>query len=209
MMRFAPHGLEALVRLLLVATRNGGKLREYEALLAGLPVEFRHLPDLGIADEAEEGHAGFAENAAMKALFYAQRSGALTLADDSGLEVDALGGDPGIGSARYAGPDRTDKERYEILLARLSEIPPEARTARFRCAIAVAAQEEVLFTTMGTCEGVIVTAPRGTHGFGYDPVFYIPELGRTMAELPPDVKNRISHRARAAQAALPLLRRYL
>ncbi len=193
-------------RTLVVATRNRGKLREYEELLGGLPVAFTSLADLGVEAEPEEEHVGFAENARLKALFFARLTGELTLADDSGLEVDALGGDPGVRSARYSGLGRTDRERYELLLARLAEIPPEARTARFRCAIAVAAPDRVLFTVEGTCEGTITTRPRGSHGFGYDPVFYVAERGRTMAELPPDVKNRISHRARAAQAAIPLLR---
>ncbi len=197
------------MRLLVVATHNRGKLREYETLLTELPVQCVHLPDIGIADEPQEGPVGFAENAALKALFYAERSGHLTLADDSGLEVDALGGDPGVRSARYSGAGRTDKERYQLLLARLADISPEARTARFRCAIAVAEPGKLLFTVEGSCEGIIATHPRGEHGFGYDPVFYVPEQGCTMAQLPPELKNRISHRARAAQAALPLLRAYL
>ncbi len=159
------------MRLLVVATHNRGKLREYETLLTELPVQCVHLPDIGIADEPQEGPVGFAENAALKALFYAERSGHLTLADDSGLEVDALGGDPGVRSARYSGAGRTDKERYQLLLARLADISPEARTARFRCAIAVAEPGKLLFTVEGSCEGIIATHPRGEHGFGYDPVF--------------------------------------
>jgi len=196
------------MRSLLVATHNRGKLREYEDLLAGLPVRCTYLSDLGIVEEPEEGHVGFAENAALKALFFAGRTGLLTLADDSGLEVDALGGDPGVRSARYSGVGRSDQERYELLLSRLSEIPSEARTARFRCVIAVAEPGRLLFTAVGTCEGAIATHPSGTHGFGYDPVFYMADLGCTMAELSPDIKNRISHRARAAQAALSLLRNW-
>ena len=197
------------MQVLVVATHNRGKLREYRTLLADLSVQCIHLPDLGIAEEPEEGPIGFAENAALKALFYANRSGHLTLADDSGLEVDALGGDPGVRSARYSGIGRTDKERYELLLARLAHIPPKARTARFRCAIAAAKPTQVLFTVEGSCEGVIAVHPRGHHGFGYDPVFYMGEHGCTMAQLPPELKNRISHRARAAQAVLPLLHAHL
>ncbi|MDH7489095.1 MAG: RdgB/HAM1 family non-canonical purine NTP pyrophosphatase [Anaerolineae bacterium] len=196
-------------RTLVVATHNRGKLREYAELLAELPATFLSLADLGIQAEPEEEHVGFAENARLKALFFARLTGEMTLADDSGLEVDALGGDPGARSARYSGTGRTDRERYELLLSRLGEIPPEARTARFRCAIAVASPEGVLFTVEGTCEGMITTRPRGSHGFGYDPVFYVTERGQTMAELEPAVKNRISHRARAAQAAIPLLRAVL
>lgn len=194
------------MQVLVVATHNHGKLREYRTLLADLAVQCVYLPGLDIAEEPEEGPIGFAENAALKALFYAARCGHLTLADDSGLEVDALGGDPGIRSARYSGAGRTDRERYQLLLARLANVAPEARTARFRCAIAVAEPEGLLFTVEGSCEGVIAAHPRGNHGFGYDPVFYMSEQNCTMAQLPPDIKNRISHRARAAQAALPLLR---
>jgi len=197
------------LRVLVVATHNRGKLREYEELLAGLPVQFTSLADLGVRDESQEGHAGFADNARLKARFFARLTGQLTLADDSGLEVDALGGDPGVRSARYSGAGRSDRERYELLLSRLGEIPPEGRTARFRCAIAVAVPDGVLFTVEGTCEGLITMLPRGSYGFGYDPVFYVVERGRTMAELKPAVKNQISHRARAAQAALPLLRAIL
>jgi len=193
------------LRLLIVATHNRGKLKEYQELLAGLPVECASLADMGLQEEPSEEHVGFAENAQLKALHFARRTGHLTLADDSGLEVDALGGDPGVRSARYSGAGRSDRERYELLLARLGELPPEARTARFRCAIAVAVPEKVLFTVEGSCEGIISMRPRGSHGFGYDPVFYMPEHRRTMAELEPAVKNRISHRARAAQAALPWL----
>lgn len=197
------------MRTLVVATHNRGKLREYEELLAGLPIALVSLADLGVRGEPEEEHVGFAENARLKALFFARLTRELTLADDSGLEVDALGGDPGIRSARYSGPGRSDRERYELLLWRLGEIPPEGRTARFRCAIAVAAPDGVLLTTEGTCEGLITTHPRGSHGFGYDPIFYVLERGQTMAELEPEVKNRISHRARAAHAALPLLQALL
>jgi len=197
------------MRLLVVATHNRGKLREYEVLLARLGVECRSLADLQVTDEPREEQVGFAENAQLKALFSARRTGHLTLADDSGLEVDALGGDPGVRSARYSGVGRTDKERYELLLARLCDIPPHARTARFRCAVAVATPGNLLFTTEGTCEGIIAIHPRGSHGFGYDPVFYMEAYDCTMAELEPSVKNRVSHRARAAQAAVPLLQEFL
>lgn len=195
--------------VLLVATSNRGKLREYEHLLASLPAGFRYLPDLEITEEPREAQVGFAQNAALKARFFADRCGCLTLADDSGLSVDALDGDPGVRSARYSGVGRTDRERYRLLLARLQSIPPEARTARFHCAIAVALPEHLLFQVEGTCEGIITNRPRGAGGFGYDPVFFLPERGLTMAELPPEVKNQISHRARAAQAALPLLHTFL
>lgn len=194
------------MEMLLVATHNRGKLREYRELLRDLPVQLTFLDEVGIADDVPETGQSFEENAVLKARAYAQKSGLLTLADDSGLEVDALGGRPGVHSARYAGPTATDADRIRKLLSELQGVPPEQRTARFRCVIAVATPDGEVITAEGTVEGVIATEPRGTHGFGYDPIFYLPELGVTMAQLPPAVKNRISHRARAAQAIKPLLR---
>ena len=194
---------------LLVATHNQGKLREYKELLHDLPVELVYLDDVGITQQVEETGSTFLENALQKALNYARISGLVTLADDSGLEVDALGGAPGVYSSRYAGPNASDRDRIEKLLRDLQGVPRERRTARFRCVIAVATPEGEACTAQGTVEGLIVDTPRGEHGFGYDPVFYLPDRGRTMAELPPEEKNRISHRARAAQAIKPLLRCWL
>ncbi len=194
---------------LLVATHNRGKLREYKELLHDLPVELVYLDDVGITQQVEETGSTFLENALQKALNYARISGLVTLADDSGLEVDALGGAPGVYSSRYAGPNASDRDRIEKLLRDLQGVPRERRTARFRCVIAVATPEGEACTAQGTVEGLIVDTPRGEHGFGYDPVFYLPDRGRTMAELPPEEKNRISHRARAAQAIKPLLRCWL
>jgi XTP/dITP diphosphohydrolase len=190
---------------LLVATRNPGKLREYEELLAGLPVELTYLESEGIAEDVEETGSSFAENAVLKARRYALISGLLTLADDSGLEVDALGGEPGVHSARYAGPGATDEDRYRLLLDKMRDVPEGERGARFRCVIAVAEPEGETYTVDGVCEGVIAYSPEGEFGFGYDPVFYMPERGRTMAQLPPEEKNLVSHRARAAQAIRPVL----
>ena len=190
---------------LLIATRNEGKLREYQQLLADLPIPLTYLIQEGIAYDVEESGLTFIENAVHKAHEYARLSGLLTLADDSGLEVDALLGEPGIHSARYAGPGATDQDRYRLLLERLEGVPREQRSARFRCAIAVAQPGGETYTSEGVCEGVIAFAPRGEHGFGYDPVFLLPEQGKTMAELPPEVKNVISHRARAAQTIAPIL----
>ncbi len=190
---------------LLIATHNPGKVREYEALLAGLPLELTDPAQEGLDIEVAETGESFAENAILKATAYARASGLLTLADDSGLEVDALGGEPGIRSARYAGSEASDEERYQLLLERLTEVPWEERTARFRCVIAVATPQGQVRTAEGTCEGIIAFAPKGVHGFGYDPVFYLSEYGVTMAELPPQVKNQISHRARAAQGAREIL----
>lgn len=188
---------------LLIVTDNPGKKREYQALLASLPALIRFPSDLGYRIDVQEDGTTYAENAIRKARAGVQASGLLSLADDSGLEVDALGGAPGVRSARYApGPDA---DRIAALLAHLEDVPWEQRTARFRCVVAIATPEGELYTAEGTCEGVIATAPAGTGGFGYDPVFYLPEFGCTMAQLPPEVKNRISHRARAVQAALPIL----
>jgi XTP/dITP diphosphohydrolase len=194
---------------LLVATRNPGKLREYEQLLAGLPLSLTYLGREGVTHEVQETGETFAENAVHKAREYARISGLLTLADDSGLEVDGLGGEPGVHSSRYAGPGADDEDRYRLLLERMQDIPREGRGARFRCVIAIAEPEGDTYTAEGKCEGTIAFAPRGDYGFGYDPVFYLPEHDRTMAQLPPDVKNRISHRAKAAQEIRPILERIL
>jgi len=129
----------------------------------------------------------------------------LSLADDSGLEVDTLGGEPGPLSARYAGEGASDIERIDYLLARLKGVPREKRMARFRCVIAIAAPEEKVEICSGECRGLITLAPVGNHGFGYDPVFYLPELGKTMAELPLELKNKVSHRGQAARKARELL----
>ncbi len=194
---------------LLVATHNKGKLREYKELLRDLPVRLVYLDEVGIQEDVPETGSTFEENAVQKATAYARLSGLLTLADDSGLEVDALGGRPGVHSARYAGPNASDDDRIRKLLAELEGVPPERRTARFRCVIAVASPEGDVIIAQGTVEGVIADAPRGDHGFGYDPIFYLPDRGCTMAELPPEEKNRISHRARAAEAIKPRLREIL
>ena len=184
---------------LLIATNNPGKIREYQELLADLPLELTSPAQEGLDIEVAETGESFAENARLKAIAYAKASGLLTLADDSGLEVDALGGEPGIRSARYAGEGASDEERYQLLLERLEDVPWEERTARFRCVIAVATPDREVYTAEGSCEGIIAFEPEGEHGFGYDPIFYLPEYGKTMAELPPEVKNKISHRAKAAQ----------
>ena len=194
---------------LLVATNNPGKVREYEALLKGLPLTLTYPAQEGIDIEVEETGSTFAENARLKATAYARASGLLTLADDSGLEVDALGGEPGTRSARYAGQGASDEDRYRLLLSKLEGVPWERRSARFRCVIALARPQGEVRTAEGTCEGVIAFEPKGEHGFGYDPVFYMQEHGRTMAELEPEIKNRISHRARAAEGARRILQELL
>jgi XTP/dITP diphosphohydrolase len=194
---------------LLVATNNPGKVREYEALLKGLPLTLTYPAREGIDIEVEETGSTFAENARLKAAAYARASGLWTLADDSGLEVDAVGGEPGTRSARYAGQGASDEDRYCLLLSKLEGVPWERRTARFRCVIAVARPQGEIRTADGICEGVIAFEPKGEHGFGYDPVFYMPEHDQTMAELKPEVKNRISHRARAAEGARRILQELL
>jgi len=193
---------------LLIATRNEGKKAEYAALLADPEIELLTLKDLGIEMEVEETGHTYAENALLKARAYAAASGMITLADDSGLEVDALGGEPGVRTARYGGEGLSDEERYLLLLEKLRGVPPERRTARFRCVIALVHPDGREVLLEGTCEGRISEEPRGQEGFGYDPVFFLPELNCTMAELPAEAKNRISHRARAARQAREVLRHW-
>lgn len=196
---------------LLIATNNPGKVREYEEMLQGLPgIEITFPAQEGLDLEVEESGGTFEENARLKAAAYCQVSGLPTLADDSGLEVDALDGAPGVRSARYAGPGASDADRYRKLLAELAGVPAGRRSARFRCVVALALPRGTAHTAEGTCEGQIGLAPRGEFGFGYDPIFIVDgQGGRTMAELEPEVKNRISHRARAIQAMLPDLQRLL
>jgi XTP/dITP diphosphohydrolase len=195
---------------LLIATNNPGKVREYEELLADPSVEITFPRQEGLTLEVEETGTTFEENAKLKALVFAQASGLLTLADDSGLEVDALDGAPGVYSARYAGPDADDVDRYRKLLVALADVPPGQRSARFRCVVALAQPDGTVLTADGACEGEIGFEPRGEHGFGYDPIFVVEGYeGQTMAELDPDLKNRISHRARAVIAAKLLLTQLL
>lgn len=190
---------------LLLATRNIGKIRELRELLANLPVQCTSLAEVGIDCDIPETGETFRENAILKAQGYSQLSGLTTLADDSGLEVDALAGAPGIHSARWAGPQASPRDRIELLLERLRDVPPEQRQAQFRCVVAIATSDGRLYTTEGLVRGLIIDQPRGAHGFGYDPVFLIPELGVTMAELDTETKNQLSHRARAVQAARPII----
>jgi XTP/dITP diphosphohydrolase len=190
---------------LLIATHNRGKRTEYRELLAGLGLKLLTLDDAGIADDVEENGATFRENAQLKALSYARLSGLLTLADDSGLEVDALNGAPGVLSKRYAGEGKTDAERNVYLLQRLHAVPRAERAARFRCVIVIAEPNGTTHTAEGTCEGEIAFEPRGTNGFGYDPIFIVKEKGVHLAELSATDKNRISHRGRAAVEARKIL----
>ncbi len=190
---------------LLVATTNPGKLREYAAILADLPLQLRSLRDMAIDDDVEETGITFAENALLKARYYAARSGLPAWADDSGLEVAALDGAPGVYSARFAGPGASDSERNALLLEKLAGLPFHARLARFVCVVAIALPDGTAETAEGVLHGVIDLEPRGSGGFGYDPLFYVVDEDCTLAELPAARKNAISHRARAAHAARELL----
>jgi len=193
------------MKKLLLATTNQGKAREYRRLFADLPLELVTPSDLGITTEVEENAPTFAENARLKAVALAAESGLPTLADDSGLEVDALGGEPGTRSARYAGNDAKDADRIAFLLNRMKDVPWAERTARFRCVIAFARPDGTVEYCDGESRGMIALEPRGEHGFGYDPIFYLPEMERTMAELLPEEKDRVSHRGEAARKSHDLL----
>ena len=192
---------------LLLGTNNGAKVGEYRSLLGGVPGELVTLAEQGITTEVEEVGGSLEENARLKATLLAAESRLLTLADDSGLEVDALGGEPGPLSARYAGEGASDEERISYLLARLKGVPWEGRSACFRCVIAIATPDGEVELCTGECPGLIAFEPKGTHGFGYDPVFYLTELGKTMAELSLPEKNKVSHRGQAARKVYPVLNR--
>lgn len=186
------------MRSLLLGTRNPGKIHEIKLIIGDVGFELHSLQEFDGVDVAEENADTYAENAIAKAQFYAQATGMLALADDSGLEVEALGGAPGVLSARYAGEHATDADRRTLLLSELSKTGRENRRARFVCAIAIADSDgSILNISEGICEGSITFAPRGTSGFGYDPLFVPDGYDQTFGELSDDVKNRISHRARA------------
>jgi XTP/dITP diphosphohydrolase len=188
---------------LLVATTNRGKLGEILPLLAGLPVDIQTLADYPAIAPPDETGSTFAENAVQKARFYAKHTAALTVAEDSGLEIDALGGAPGVHSARFGG-DTTYPQKFALIEEQLGRVPEAARTARFVCALAVAAGDRIVFEARGTIEGLIAAEPRGTGGFGYDPIFYYPPFGHTLAEAF-DRKASVSHRGQAFRR----LREYL
>jgi XTP/dITP diphosphohydrolase len=195
---------------LLLATNNEGKIRELQALLADLGVDATTPRQEGLAVEVEETEPTFEGNARLKAQAFAKASGLLSLADDSGLEVDALGGEPGVRTARYAGDNATDEQRVAYLLKKMEGVPWEKRTARFRCVVAIAGPTGPVHYAEGEVRGYIATEPHnGPYGFGYDPIFYVPESGKCLAEIPLAEKNRISHRGRAALAAHAVLERLL
>ena len=189
---------------LLVATTNRDKLREIHAVLDGASLDLIALADLPPIVEPDETGATFAENARLKALYYARAAqttlrdpSVLTVAEDSGLVVDALDGEPGVRSARYLRADASYQERFDAIYRRLSELPHRPRTARFVCALAAARDGNVIFETTGTIEGEISPAPRGTNGFGYDPIFLYPPYARTLAEVDDQQKLRVAHRGHA------------
>ncbi len=195
---------------LLVATRNPGKIRELESLLGTLPLRLKSLAEFPSVGDVDETGATFTENAVLKATGYARQTRLWALADDSGLEVDALGGAPGVFSARYGGPSRSDAERVQLLLDELSRTNDPQRRARFVCVIAIAdADGQVAHEAHGVCEGRIAHAPLGTGGFGYDPVFIPDGYRQTFGELPVEIKQTISHRARAFADARSFLRHRL
>lgn len=192
---------------LLIATTNPGKVAEMRDLLEGLPFNVVAPEEIGLSLNVTETGTTFAENAALKATAWARAAGLLALADDSGLVIDALNGEPGVFSARFGGPHATYPDRFALILARLAEIPTEQRTARFRCAIAVARPDgQIVATSEGTWEGHIADTPRGKHGFGYDPIFYVSALAKTAGELEPAEKHAISHRGQALAAIRVQLR---
>lgn len=190
---------------IILATRNLKKLEEIKALLSDMQVTVRSLLDYPEIPEIAETGSTLAENARIKSEAVARATGHISLADDSGLEVDALGGQPGVYSNRFAGPQASDRDKYMRILELLKGVPDEARTARFRAAVAISTPEGETTVVDGTCEGRIAREPSGGGGFGYDPIFYLPDLGKTMADLSPAEKNAISHRGKALQEARKIL----
>ena len=188
---------------LVIATTNPHKLREIRALLADTPVDLSGLEAFPRVSEPEETGATFQENARLKALYYsgvlpvAGDAGVLVAAEDSGLVIDALGGEPGVRSARFLGPDASYAERFDEIFRRLRTVPDEPRSARFICALAVAREGTIVFETTGTVEGLIADAPHGRRGFGYDPIFFYPPYGCTLADVDDDAKLRVAHRGHA------------
>lgn len=197
------------MQTLLIASSNSGKLREFQGILQGLGVNLVLPADIGVKIKVEEDGTTYYENALKKAQAYCAVSGLITIADDSGLEVDALAGAPGLHSARYSPrPGATDADRRHYLLQQLAD-HPKPWSAHFHCTLIVALPDGTHHAFEGNCYGEIISQERGEHGFGYDPIFLLPDRNLTMAELPEEEKNRISHRGRATLAALPTLKRIL
>ena len=189
---------------LVVATRNPGKMREIRAILANLPITILSAEEAGVPDVHETG-ATFEENARLKATAACTATGKMALGEDSGIEIDALGGRPGVLSSRFAGPRATDEDRNREILRQLAGVPPRQRTARYRAVAALALPDGRVFTAEGRCEGLIAERPAGEGGFGYDPIFYYPPYGCTMAQVPAEKKNAVSHRAKALAGIADIL----
>ena len=204
-----PSGAHPSRARLVLATHNPGKVREITAIYANLDACFSSLDDWPLVGDLPEDGDTYAENASSKALATARATGVPALADDSGVEIDALDGEPGVRSRRLLGDSASDPDRNAFVLARLAGLPASRRGARYRAVVAVATPDGRVQTFEGVCEGRIADGPRGAGGFGYDPIFEIAGDGRTMAEVPPGVKNEISHRARALRAARPAVVRAL
>lgn len=197
------------LKQILVASKNKGKIAEIKKTLAELPVVVKPVSEYFTGSEPDETGDTFRENAILKATYYYQQTQLPCLADDSGLEVDIIQGQPGVKSARYAGENANDQENNRKLLQELQKVPLEQRTARFRCVLAYVEDSQTVITAEGSCEGMILTAPQGSGGFGYDPLFYLPGLERSLAELSLEEKNRISHRGQAMARMAELLRERL
>lgn len=197
------------MKKIVFATGNQGKLREVKKILADLNVDIVSMKEEGIQIDVDENGTTFAENAQIKATAIGAHTDAIVLADDSGLVIDALNGEPGIYSARYLGEDTSYRIKNQNLIDRLEGVPDEKRTARFVCAIAAALPDGTVLHTEGTIEGIIGYEERGENGFGYDPIFYVPKLGKTTAELTDEEKNAISHRGSALEKMKVLLREYI
>jgi len=194
---------------LLLATNNQAKVGEYKSLLSELPAELVTLNEIGITISIDETGTSLEENARLKAVMYAAESKLVAMSDDSGLEVDALNGEPGPLSARYAGENASDRDRVGYLLSRMGGIPWERRVARFRCVIGIAMPDGRVKICSGERRGLITFEPRGGNGFGYDPIFYLPEMEQTMAELSPEAKNQTSHRREAVRKAYQVLEKLI
>lgn len=194
------------MKTVIIATQNKGKAKEFERMFEPLGFEVKTLLDYPEIGDIEETGTTFEENAIIKAEAVAKETGQVVISDDSGLIIDALDGAPGIYSARYAGVEKNDQANMDKVLDELKDVPDEERTARFYCALAVAFPEGETITVNGTCEGSILRERRGNHGFGYDPIFFVKELGKAMAELEPEQKSKISHRAKALQNLEGLLK---
>lgn len=201
--------MEIARRKILIATSNPGKLREIQQMTEGMSIDWLALSDIEPIDPPVEDRQTFAGNAAKKARYYSRHSGLWTLADDSGLEVDALDGAPGVHSARYAGDDASDADNNAKLIKALAGVPDQRRTARFRCAMALANGRKMPLSTEGEIEGQIIDEPRGENGFGYDPHFFSIEHGCTTAEMPAEIKNQVSHRGQALRSMLEDLKRFI